>query len=177
MSHFNEGWYLIYTKPKHEKRVAENLTDANLTYLLPTIKKLRVWSDRRKYIDTPLFPSYVFAYLKNMEDYYQGLNAEGALYFVKFDKKVVRVKETIIDSIRLLVDQGTDIEVNNDYFRPGQQLQIYEGPLTGLTGEVVQVNGKEKILVRVHLLQRNLLATLPVRAVQPVPTVLASARL
>jgi transcription antitermination factor NusG len=171
MSHFNEGWYLIYTKPKHEKRVAENLTDANLTYLLPTIKKLRVWSDRRKYIDTPLFPSYV------LEDYYQGLNAEGALYFVKFDKKVVRVKETIIDSIRLLVDQGTDIEVNNDYFRPGQQLQIYEGPLTGLTGEVVQVNGKEKILVRVHLLQRNLLATLPVRAVQPVPTVLASARL
>lgn len=166
MSNFNAGWYLIYTKPKHEKKVAESLTEQGIQLFLPTTRALRTWCDRRKYIDTPLFPSYIFVYLNNMVDYYNGLNTEGALYYVKFDKKVVRVKDEIMDSIRLLVSQGTDLEVSNEYFRPGQQLVIYDGPLTGLSCEVIQVNGKEKILVRVYLLQRNLLATLPSRAMR-----------
>lgn len=166
MTRFNQGWYLMYTRPKHEKKVAESLKDTGIEYYLPLIKELRNWCDRRKYIDMPLFPSYVFVFLKDMKDYYEGLNTDGFLYYVKFENKVVRVSDAIIENIRLLISKGTDIEVTAEHFRPGQQLVIYEGPFTGMNCEIVHVNGKEKVLVRVHLIQRNLLATLPVQALK-----------
>ncbi len=88
------------------------------------------------------------------------------MYYVKFDKKIVRVQDAVIENIRLLADMGSDLEVSTALFQPGEQLQIHEGPLTGLNCEVVQINGKAKILVRVKLLQRSLFATLPVRSVK-----------
>jgi transcription antitermination factor NusG len=161
MKNFAIGWYLLYTKPRHEKKVATSLTDSSVNVYLPTAKKLRTWCDRKKYIDEPLFPSYVFVFLNNMHDYIDALNTEGAMYFVKFGKEIARVGQAVIDDIKLVVDKGTDIEVTAQYFSAGQQLVISQGPLTGLTCEVVQCNGREKLLVRVHLLQRNILLTLP----------------
>jgi transcription antitermination factor NusG len=161
MKNFVTGWYLLYTRPRHEKKVAAALTEAAVTVYLPTAKKLRTWCDRKKYIDEPLFPSYVFAQLNSPHDYFNSLNADGSMYFVKFGKEIARVSQSVIDDIKLVVDKGTDIEVTAQYFSPGQHLVISQGPLTGLSCEVVQYNGKEKLLVRVHLLQRSILVTLP----------------
>jgi transcriptional antiterminator RfaH len=61
----------------------------------------------------------------------------------------------------MLIDFDDNIEVTTDHFQPGQQLYIQHGPLTGICCEVVQVNGSQKILVRLQLLQRNILVTLP----------------
>ena len=161
MKNFNTGWYLLYTKPRHERKVSTALTEASVNIYLPTAKKLRTWCDRKKYIDEPLFPSYVFVHLNSMHDYLTSLNTEGALYFVRFGKEIARINQSIIDDIKLIVGKGTDIEVTPEYFSLGQKLVIHQGPLTGLTCEVVQYNGREKLLVRVHLLQRNILLTLP----------------
>ena len=66
MSQFKVGWYLIYTKPHHEKKVYTRLLERNINAFLPLTKRLRSWNDRKKYIDEPLFPSYVFIYLNDM---------------------------------------------------------------------------------------------------------------
>ena len=65
MNNFLKGWYLIYTRPRHEKKVFLQLTEMKVRSLLPTTKKLRTWHDRKKYIDEPLFPSYIFVYLED----------------------------------------------------------------------------------------------------------------
>jgi transcription antitermination factor NusG len=124
-------------------------------------KTLRTWCDRKKYIDMPLFPSYVFVYLRNMQDYYCGLNNDGVLYYVKMGKNIVCVGEDVISNIQLAVDKGNGVEVSENYFQPGQKLVVQKGPLTGLSCELIHYNGKQKLLVRVHLLQRNLLVTMP----------------
>lgn len=170
MKNFATGWYLLYTKPRHEKKVASGLKDCSVTHYIPTAKRLRTWCDRKKYIDEPLFPSYVFVYLNNMHDYVNALGVEGAIYFVKFGKEIARVSQSVIDDIKLVVDKGADVEVTAQYFSLGQQLVISQGPLTGLNCEVVEYQGKEKLLVRVHLLQRNILLTLP-----PTDLIIASA--
>lgn len=161
MKNFITGWYLLYTRPRHEKKVSNTLTESSVNVYLPTAKKLRTWCDRKKYVDEALFPSYVFVHLTSMHDYLNALNTEGALYFVRFGKEIARVHQSVIDDIRLVVSKGTDIEVTPQYFSLGQKLVINQGPLTGLSCEVVQYNGKEKLLVRVNLLQRNILLTLP----------------
>ncbi|PSL45606.1 transcription antitermination factor NusG [Chitinophaga niastensis] len=162
MSALITGWYVIYTRPRHEKKVAIQLSDANIAYFLPTTRTLRIWKDRKKYVDTPLFPSYVFIYLEDMETYYSVLTLDGVLYYVRAGKEVVKVNENVIHNICLVMKEvnDTDIEVSDDYFLPGKQVMIKDGVLCGLIGEVVEVKGEQKILIRVNMLRKNILITL-----------------
>ena len=161
MSNFVVGWYLIYTRPRSEKKVAERLSEEKVECYLPTMKTPRSWNDRKRIIETPLFPSYVFIYLRQLQDYYTGLGVEGVLYYVRFGKQIARVDDTIINSLKLLVDDGEGLEVSSEYFRPSETLLIKDGPLSGLSCEVVKHKDKEKILVRVNLLNRCILVDMP----------------
>jgi len=160
MDLFRSGWYLIYTKPQHEKKVHAHLTEIKIDSFLPTRKILRTWHDRKKYVDEPLFPSYVFIYLNDKQNYYDGIDAEGSLYYVRSGKQIARVSETIVNNIKLAVDQVNDIQISEDRFQPGRQLVINKGPLTGLSCEVVRYNNNQKLLLRIDLLQRNILIRL-----------------
>jgi len=161
MNSFRAGWYLIYTKPRHEKKVHARLSEIKINSFLPTRKALRSWHDRKKYVDEPLFPSYVFIYLDSMQNYYGGLDTDGFLYYVKSGKEIARINEAVVNNIRLAANQASEIEVSDDRFQPGRKLVINNGALTGLSCEVVQYNSKHKLLVRVDLLQRNILLTVP----------------
>jgi len=161
MNKFHCGWYLIYTRPKHEKKVHLHLEGKKIDTFLPTKKTLRTWHDRRKYIDEPLFPSYVFVYLKDMKNYYDSIDAEGSLYYVKIGKDMARVSDELVNNIKLLTGQVKDLEVSYGKFQPGHRLVINKGVLTGLACEVVRVDNCRKLLVRVELLQRNILLSVP----------------
>jgi transcription antitermination factor NusG len=161
MNSFVPGWYLIYTRPRYEKKVHNHLTESNLTSFLPTRKVLRSWHDRRKYIDEPLFPSYVFIYLPIFRNYFEGLEADGALHYVRTGRQISRVSETVVNNVKLLTQQSLDLEVSDVHFQSGRKLVISDGPLTGLACEVVQSEGRSRLLVRVDLLNRNILVTIP----------------
>lgn len=175
MSKFHSGWYLVYTRPKHEKKVHKYLTDENVTSYLPTRKVLRTWGDRRKFVDEPFFPSYVFIYVRDMHDYYCGIDAAGALYYVKTGKEIARVSDAIIDNIKLATTHTSDIEVNDLYFKPGHRVVISKGALTGLTCEVVRCNNNRKLLIRVELLQRNILLSMPEECLLPEKQIMTKA--
>ena len=158
---------MVYTKPRHEKKVATRLSEMGIDYFLPTTKKLRTWSDRKKYIDEPIFPSYVFVLLKDKQGYFNSLEAEGLLYYIRLGKEISRVDDVVINNIRLLVCNGKAVEPATADFRKGENLVISTGPLTGLACEVISYNGRQKILVRVNLLNRSLIADVPVSVLQP----------
>jgi transcriptional antiterminator RfaH len=161
MATFHSGWHLIYTKPRHEKKVNSRLTELKIDSYLPTRKVVRTWHDRKRIIDEPLFPSYVFVYLNDVQNYYDGIDTEGSLYYVKTGKEVARVSETIVNSIKLINDQCENLEVMDHHFQPGHRLVISRGALAGLSCEVVEYKSEQKLLVRVDLLRRSLLLTLP----------------
>ena len=168
MNDFKDGWYLIYTKPRHEKKVHNHLAKKKINSFLPTRKVLRTWHDRKKYIDEPLFPSYIFIYINDVKHYYEGMAVEGALYYVRDGKKIARVSDNIVDRIKLVSEHANELEVSDQRFLPGRRLVITQGSLTGLECEVAQINDKHKLLVRVELLQRTILVTLPAENLMPV---------
>jgi transcriptional antiterminator RfaH len=161
MNNFNAGWYIIYTMPRHEKKVHTRLVEMKINSFLPTRKVLRTWHDRKKMIDNPLFPSYVFIYLTDQKNFYDVMETDGYLYYVKSGREIARVNDSIINSIRMIVDMAKELEISSDRFLPGRKLVISDGPLAGLYGEVIQSIGKQKLLVRIELLQRSIVATLP----------------
>jgi len=164
MNNFTSAWYVIYTRPRHEKRVLEHLTEQYIESFLPCINTLRKWHDRKKYIETPLFPSYVFVCLKTQQDYFNSLLNESALYYVRTGKKIASVSNSIINEIRMIVKTYGDVEVSDDNFLPGRKLSIKEGPFTGYSCEVIEYQGKKKIIVRVELLRRSVLVNLSVES-------------
>jgi transcription antitermination factor NusG len=157
---FRKGWYVIYTRPKHEKKVANTLSVTGVTNFLPTVKVQRTWADRKKFIDVPLFPSYLFVYLEDISRYYEGLQVEGVIYFVRQGTQIATISEDIIDTIRVATLSGKEVEVSTDHFQTGDRTVINNGPFTGLSCEVVEYKGRNRILVRVNLLQRNILVNL-----------------
>jgi len=162
MNTFKGGWFVIYTKPHHEKKVTEQLSKVEVESFLPTIKTLRTWWDRKKYVDLPLFPSYVFVNLKNVQSYFTSLHIEGILCYVKLGKEIARVSESVIDNIKLIIEHPKELEISYEYFQPGNILLVKEGPFTGFHCEIVEFKGKQKILVRIDLLNRSILLNIPV---------------
>jgi transcription antitermination factor NusG len=168
MSTFAAGWHLIYTMPNQEKKVASRLMERHIQAYLPLTVQKRQWHDRIKTIHAPVFPSYVFVYLSSLYDYYEGVKMAGSCNYVKFGNQLARVTEQEIGNIRLIESEGFNIEVSDNMFQIGQQLVIQQGPLSGLNCEVVHYKGKQRILVRVSMLQRALLADLPANSVTAV---------
>ena len=74
---------------------------------------------------------------------------------------MARVNDSVVNNIRLIGGQELQLEVSCRSFEPGQRVVIRQEPLTGLSGEVVQYNSKRKLLIKVDLLNRNILITLP----------------
>lgn len=165
MGNFAAGWHLIYTMPNQEKKVASRLTERSIKNYLPLTVQKRQWHDRIKTVHAPVFPSYVFVYLSSLYDYYEGMKMEGSCNYVKFGNRLARVTEQEIGNIRMIESEGANVEVSDKTFQIGQRLVIQEGPLTGLNCEVVDYKGKQRILVRVSMLQRALLADLPFASV------------
>jgi len=154
------GWHVVYTKPRHEKKVFEELIYHKYNCYLPLIKQTSIWSDRQKIIDKPLFSSYVFVFLNNMVEYYQTLQINGAVSFIRFCNKPAIVKESEIEIIKKMIDSCSQIELAKQEIKIGEKRLIQSGPLAGFECEVVSVNGKNKILVRINSLKQNITAEL-----------------
>ncbi|RLJ72743.1 UpxY family transcription antiterminator [Pedobacter alluvionis] len=161
MNNFNPGWFVIYTRPRHEKKVEDQLKERKIESFLPVRNEIKTWSDRKKMVKTPLFPSYIFVYIKELAQYYTATGLDGVIYFLKTGKNVSRVNEKVINDIQMLLDFGENISVSNSRFSTGQQLLIQKGPFVGRYCDFIEVNGSTLALVQLNVLQRSLTATLP----------------
>lgn len=56
----NANWYAVYVKSRYEFVVSEELQRKGIETFLPSITKLNRWKDRKKLVEVPLFPSYLF---------------------------------------------------------------------------------------------------------------------
>jgi transcription antitermination factor NusG len=143
-------WYALYTKPRNEKKVAERLSKQGYEMYCPLVKTLRQWSDRKKKVHVPMFPSYIFCRINEIERH-QLLMDPGVLNFVFWLGKPAEVREEEIEAIRKISNHGDEIKVEANRLEKGQFVKIPEGPFRGLTGKVDSVD-KRKVQVYVEQL-------------------------
>lgn len=155
-------WHVIYTRARHERKVAALLTTLEIEHYLPTIKTMVRSGRKKKLRDQPLFPSYVFVRPGSAQCYLQSLSIPGVLHYVKTGKEIARVAPCIVERLQLAGSHDDDNLILSDQrFQPGASCDIQAGPFAGLRCEVVQHHGSSKIIVRIDLLQRSLLLDLP----------------
>jgi transcription antitermination factor NusG len=150
MSGTSKLWYVLYTKPRNEKKVIERLTDRGYTVFCPLIKTVRQWSDRKKKVQLPMFPSYIFAFTDEKERSML-LHDPGVLNFVFWLGKPAIVRENEMEAIKKIARAGDEIQVEGARLEKGQMVTIPEGPFKGLTGRVDKLDSR-KIIVFVEQL-------------------------
>lgn len=162
-SSLKTGWHVLYVRSRCEKKVEALLKEKEQIVFLPMVKTVRKWSDRKKVIETPLFPSYVFVKINSAKDFHHTLSVDGACTYIQFGKEYARVSESEIKKIKLFLnsDDTLNIETSSQFIKIGETKMIEQGPLSGLECEIVKVNNVNKIVVRIKSIQQNIIATLP----------------
>lgn len=157
------GWHILYVKSRHEIKVDNLLREVGLESFLPLIKTVRVWSDRKKTIDVPLFPSYVFVKIENAKDFYKAQSINGACTFVKCGNSYSTIRDNEIQKIKFLLatEDILDVEKTTDRLEEGEIALIQYGAFTGLECEILNINNNNKIVVRMDSINQNITATLP----------------
>src|SRR6266516_6445095 len=92
-------WHAIYTCSRHEKSVSRQLREKQIDCFLPLYKSVRRWKDRRKQLELPLFPGYVFVHMA-LKDRLQVLQLPGVVRFVNFNGKPAALPDAEIEALR-----------------------------------------------------------------------------
>ncbi|MFN5250729.1 MAG: UpxY family transcription antiterminator [Bacteroidia bacterium] len=136
-------WRVIYTASRQEKIVAKQLEKLGVVYYMPLVKKLREWSDRKKWVEVPLFHGYLFV-KPDRKQRDEILPLMGVVKFLRYNNTDATVSDQDIDKIKLLIEKGYDLSEYNDddVILLGDEVQITTGPMRGYEGEVVQIQGE-----------------------------------
>ncbi len=155
-----EKWYAIYTRPRAEKLVYQRLIEAGIETFLPLQKIYRVWSDRKKLVEKPLLSSYLFVKVKS-KNFPIVFKTSGVVKFVTFEGIPAFIPQNQIDNLRLIIDSNSEIEVTSEKFDKGDNVEVISGSLIGLTGELIKIGTKNRVVVRIDRLDQNLLLKIP----------------
>lgn len=140
------NWYVVYTKPKWEKKVAEQLRDKGIECYCPLITQVRQWSDRKKKVEVPLFNSYVFVQLPDSERnaVFQSVGVVRYLFWLG-KPAIVRDEEISIIKKWLDPSEGNDVSVLS--FEVGDTIQLDSGPFSSQKAIVQEVTNTHYVLV------------------------------
>ncbi len=125
------NWYVLYTLPNYERKVYTTLRKRMITAFLPLQKDVRQWSDRKKIIEIPLFPNYIFLQTK-AKDRFSALEIHGVKRYVSFDGHPVIVPEQDIEIIQR-ASSADNVKIGQTLVK-GDKVTITEGPFIGMTG-------------------------------------------
>ena len=67
LDQMKKNWYAVYTKSRCEKKVSALLTKKKIENYCPLNRLLKQSPDRKKIVQEPLFTSYVFVHITEME--------------------------------------------------------------------------------------------------------------
>ncbi|MCM4161469.1 UpxY family transcription antiterminator [Antarcticibacterium flavum] len=137
------NWYVIYTKPRWEKRVATQLEEMEIETYCPVVTEVRQWSDRKKKVVTPLFKSYVFV-RRNEKTREEVFEVPGVIQYLFWLGKPAIVKEKEIETIKSWLNNDEIEIVSTDHLSPGDQVTIAEGDFKGQEA-IIQKIGKKRM--------------------------------
>lgn len=141
------NWFVLYTAPRSEKKVYERLVDQGVQAYLPLHATPRVWSDRVKIVELPLFTSYVFVFVPEykLRDL---LNIYGIIKIIYYNGAPARIRESEIKAIQAFVEKSKALTVTFDI---DEEVLVAAGPFKDTSGKIVKV-GKEYLVLHIEQL-------------------------
>jgi len=150
------NWYAVYVKPRHEFVTQGELYKKNIETFLPTYKSMRQWKDRKKWINFPLFPGYLFvSVVPHPESFLFVAKTKGVIKVVSSGSgHPVPAANEEIDSLRIVIESGLDFDVH-PCLSEGTPIKITKGPLKGAEGVIIKKLEQYMLRVNIEILGRS----------------------
>jgi transcription termination/antitermination protein NusG len=143
-------WYAIWTRSRHEQVVRRQLEERNLEVFLPTLTKWSRWKDRRKQVEFPLFPGYVFGRME-AEQRSLVLTCPGVASIVSFNGEPAPVPDAEIENIQTLVASTMPYDPC-PMIKTGAMVEVTHGPLRGVVGRLTRKGSQARLILSVDLI-------------------------
>ncbi len=146
-------WYAVQCWLRKESMIAAQLEGQGFECFLPKYKSVREWSDRKKEVEQPLFPGYLFCRF----DYTQRrpvVVTPGVLQVVGCGRTPTPIEDREMEAIQIAVASGVPGQPW-PYLEVGEKVRIHTGKLSGLEGILVNFKGNHRVVLSVTLLQRS----------------------
>ena len=145
-------WYALRTKSRHEKFVRDQLDKQGIEPLLPTVRRLSQWKDRKKEIEVPLFSGYCFVRFS------QGEKAPvqktiGVVEIVGSGSRPEPIPQQEIDALRRLMTSVLPYDPH-PYLHEGRQVEVVRGPLQGVQGLLLRKEKRHRLVIGIRLIHQ-----------------------
>lgn len=163
-----ENWFAVYTTSRHEKRVAQHLTQRQIEYFLPLYRAEHKWKDgTRALLDLPLFPGYVFVHIDPRKR--TGvLEVPGVVSIVGTGTRPTPLPEEEVEKLRMGLDPMR--AQPHPLLTTGQRVRIKHGALEGIEGIVLRKKSGCRLVLTLDLLMQSIAIEVDGEDVEPVNT-------
>ncbi len=162
-------WKVVYVASRQEKKLAKRLEQLGIEHYLPLNRKLQQWSDRKKWVEFPLFNGYLFVNpTPKQRD--KVLEEPGAIAYVRYNGGDALISDKEVEIIKNVTESGYSLEAVNtpDDFEIGEQVKVLEGPLKGHKVDIIRRNDMSEFLVSFDTLGQSIKINMPYQVLQKV---------
>ncbi len=148
-------WFAVYTRSHCERKLAQELSDKRIENYLPVVPEIHRWKDRKKRLEIPVFPGYVFAKISGNESSRLAvLRSAGAVRILGRGSSIEAIPDQEIEAIRQLLETRTPFFAH-PFPRKGAWVRIARGPLKDLEGVFVRAKNQGRLVLSVNLLAQS----------------------
>jgi transcription antitermination factor NusG len=164
-AHDLNPWYALRVRSQFEIATSKALREKGYPEFVPRYRTRRIWSDRVKEIEMPLFPGYVFCRF-DASDPYRVLNSPGVVHVVSAGKVPLAVDDREIGAIQAICRSGVTAQPW-PFLQVGRRIIVERGPLAGTEGIVVELKNEYRLVASISLLQRSVATEIDREWVRP----------
>ncbi len=164
-----EQWYALYVQVNHEKEVAKRLEQKALSSFLPLLETWSKRRDRRKKVQLPMFPGYVFVnVLLDSSANLTIVKTPGALSLLHNCDGPLSIPAYQIENLKTLVMSDRPLELHC-YLQEGDLVRVVRGPLAGCTGILKRTDPKRgRLVVGVDIIKQAVSVELDLEDIETV---------
>jgi transcriptional antiterminator NusG len=150
------NWYALWVKSRSEFVTSHELSRKGIENYVPAATKMRQWADRKKKIDFPMFPGYVFVHIPpKADEFLNVVKTRGSVCFVCLEPgRPTSVPPQEIESLQILLRSGSQFDVYPAY-KEGTTVRVKRGPLYGAVGILAKRKDQDMFLVNIDILGRS----------------------
>ena len=159
-------WHAVHTRSRHEKMAAQLLGEREVEHFLPLVRVLSQWADRKKWVEKPLFPGYLFVRIHEEQIPVVRSTRGIARLLGSAPYKPSILADEDVENVRRLVSSSVQVDPY-PYLRPGRLVRITRGPLRGVEGTLLRRQGRHLLVISVPIIGRSAVAEVPAEHVEP----------
>ena len=162
------AWFALYVQVNHEKEVEKRLHEKSIDCFLPLMERWSKRKDRRKKLQVPVFPGYVFVH--TVLDNYTNvdiLRTPGAVSIIRNSEGALPIPDYQINNLKMVLTQSEEVLLHS-YLKEVTWVRVVRGPLSGCVGLLVRQDPKKgRLVVCIDIIQQAVSVELDVEDVQP----------